>query len=315
MATCSAPISFTPARDIPPLTNKVILVTGGTAGLGKQSILELAKHDPGHLWLAARNVSKAQKTVDEVAKSVPSVRISILELDLGSLASVQRAACQFLKSSSRLDILLNNAGIMAHPEGLTKDGYELQFGTNFLGHALLIRLLLPIMQQTALQTRPGEVRIVSLTSGSHARAPLAGIIFDTLRTDASSISAVERYGQSKLANILYAKELAYRYPDIRVASVNPGMVRTGLTEVMGKNNLTYRVILSVLSPIMGVSVEEGVKAQLWACTVEDVKSGEYYSRIGETGKGSPHTKGQMLAEDLWDWTQKELDAFLATGQS
>ncbi|KAL6364157.1 hypothetical protein LRP88_02073 [Fusarium phalaenopsidis] len=315
MATCSAPISFTPARDIPPLTNRVILITGGTAGLGKQSLLELAKHDPGHLWLAARNVAKAQHTVDEIKKFVPSVRISILELDLGSLKSVQRAASRFLESSSRLDVLLNNAGIMAHPEGLTADGYELQLGTNFLSHALLIRLLLPILQQTALQTRLGEVRIVCLTSGSHARAPAAGIIFDTLKTDGSSISAVERYGQSKLANILYAKELAHKYPDIRVASVNPGMVRTGLTEVMGRNNLTYRVILSVLSPIMGVSVEEGVKAQLWACTAEDVKSGEYYSGIGKTGKRSPHTKNHMLAEDLWDWTQKELDSFLVRDQS
>ncbi|KAH7155837.1 hypothetical protein B0J13DRAFT_582660 [Dactylonectria estremocensis] len=315
MATCLVPTSFTPARDIPPLTNKVILVTGCTAGLGKQSILELAKHDPGHLWLAARNVSKAQQTVDEVMKSVPNVRISILELDLGSLRSVQRAASRFLESSSRLDILLNNAGIMAHPEGLTTDGYELQFGTNFLGHALLIRLLLPILQRTALQTRFGKVRIVCLTSGSHARAPLAGIIFDMLKTDGSSISTVERYGQSKLSNILYAKELAYRYPDIRVASVNPGMVRTGLTEVMSQNNLSYRVILSILAPIMGVSVEEGVKAQLWACIAEDVKSGEYYSRIGETGKGSPHTNNHMLAEDLWDWTQRELDTFLATNQS
>ncbi|KAH7129036.1 hypothetical protein EDB81DRAFT_906842 [Dactylonectria macrodidyma] len=315
MATCSAPISFTPARDIPPLTNKVILITGGTAGLGKQSLLELAKHGPGHLWLAARNVAKAQQTVDEVEESVPSVRISILELDLGSLQSVQRAASRFLESSSRLDVLLNNAGIMAHPEGLTTEGYELQFGTNFLGHALLIRLLLPILQRTALQTRLGEVRIVCLTSGSHARAPVAGIIFDMLKTDGSSISAVERYGQSKLANILYAKELAYKYPHIRVASVNPGMVRTGLTEVMGRNSLTYRVILSVLSPIMGVSVEEGVKAQLWACTAEGVKSGEYYSGIGETGKGSHHTKNHMLAEDLWDWTQKELDAFLVRDQS
>lgn len=262
MATCSAPISFTPERDIPPLTNKVILVTGGTAGLGKQSILELAKHDPGYLWLAARNVAKAQQTVHEVKKSVPNVRISILELDLGSLRSIQRAASQFLKSSSRLDILLNNAGIMAHPEGLTADGYELQFGTNFLSHALLIRLLLPILQQTALQTRSKKVRIVCLTSGSHTRAPLAGIIFDTLKTDGSSISTIERYGQSKLANILYAKELAYRHPEIQVASVNPGMVRTGLTETIRQNNLGYRVILSVLAPFMGVSVEEGAKAQL-----------------------------------------------------
>ncbi|KAK2680380.1 Short-chain dehydrogenase/reductase SDR [Fusarium oxysporum f. sp. vasinfectum] len=307
METSSSPISFIAARDIPPLTKKVILVTGGTAGLGKQSILEFAKHDPGHLWLAARNVAKAQETVNEVVKSVPNVRISILELDLGSLASVQRAASQFLGSSSRLDVLLNNAGIMAHPESLTKDGYELQFGTNFLGHALLIRLLLPIMQRTALQMGAG--------GRSHARAPPAGIVFESLKTDASSLSAVERYGQSKLANILYAKELAYRIPDIRIASVNPGMVRTGLTNVMGKNNLAYRVILSVLSPIMGVSVEEGVKAQLWACTAKDVRSGEYYSRMGETGKGSPHTRDHKLQDNLWDWTQKELDAFLASSQS
>ena len=307
--------SFDPTRDIPSLESKVILVTGATAGLGKQSVIEFAKHNPAKIWFAARSESKARQTIDEVKAALPknnTTTIEFLQMDLASLASVYKAATKVIQSSTRLDILLNNGGIMAHPAALSEDGYEIQFATNFLGHALLTRLLLPLLSKTSTQSG-GSVhnsRLICLSSGSHKRGPAAGIDFSTLNTSADAINAVERYGQSKLANILYAKELAARYPDVTVASANPGMVNTGLTSIMARDSLFYRVALSLARPIMGVPVEDGVRNQLWAAVSPDVVSGEFYSPVGVTGKGSPLTNDAALRKKLWDWTQGQLDAFV-----
>ncbi|KAH8588334.1 hypothetical protein B0O99DRAFT_362402 [Bisporella sp. PMI_857] len=302
--------SFQPSIDIPSLVGKIILVTGGTAGLGRQSVLELARHNPEQIWLAARNLSRANETISEIQNTIrnPSVKITPVALDLASLTSVYNTANQVLHSSSRLDILLNNAGIMAHPADLTNDGYELQFGTNFLGHALLIRLLLPLLLKTA--SIGNDVRIISLTSGSHARAPAEGIKFDTLKSTGETISTVERYGQSKLSNILYAKQLAFRHPELKIVSVNPGMVNTGLTGVMAKDSVFFRLALAAVRPFQGVSVEDGVRNQLWAAVSPDIVSGEFYSPVGVAGKGSPKTKDEKLGKKLWEWTEKELDALL-----
>jgi NAD(P)-dependent dehydrogenase (short-subunit alcohol dehydrogenase family) len=292
------------------LAGKIILITGGTAGLGRQSVLELARHNPEQIWLAARNLTKANETITEIKNIIqnPSVKITPVELDLGSLISVRNAANQVLQSSSRLDILLNNAGIMAHPAALTNDGYEIQFGTNFLGHALLIRLLLPLLLKTA--SNNNDTRIISLTSGSHARAPSEGIRFDTLRSTGETMSALERYGQSKLANILYAKKLASRHGELKVVSVSPGMVNTGLTSVMAKGSMFFRLVIAVVRPFQGVPVEDGVRNQLWAAVSPDVASGEFYSPIGVIGKGSMKTRDEELEKELWEWTEKEIDAFL-----
>ena len=115
--------TFDPDRDIPSLDGKIILVTGGNIGLGKESIYQLSKHDPSHIYLAARSESKARDAIAEIKEKVPNARITFLELDLTSFDSVKKAADTFTKSEKRLDILLNNAGIMACPPGLTKDGY------------------------------------------------------------------------------------------------------------------------------------------------------------------------------------------------
>ena len=136
--------TFDPSSDISDLSGKVALVTGGNAGLGKETVLQLANHSPSQLYLAARTQSKAEAAIRDIKATVPNANITFLELDLASLKSVQRASETFLASSDRLDLLINNAGIMAQPEGLTTDGYELQFGTNHMGHALLTKRLLSI---------------------------------------------------------------------------------------------------------------------------------------------------------------------------
>ncbi|KAF3360644.1 Histone H2A [Verticillium dahliae VDG1] len=179
-------VSFNPDKDIPDLSGRVILVTGGNIGIGKETVLQLSKHKPARIYLAARTESKAQAAIDEIRKTVPNAApISFLSLDLTSFDSIKKAAAEFLSKEDRLDILINNAGIMATPNGTTKEGYEIQFGTNHVGHALLTNLLLPTLKRTAAATSPPrDVRIVNISSLLENTAPPTNPYdFAKLKTD------------------------------------------------------------------------------------------------------------------------------------
>lgn len=205
------------------------------------------------------------------------------------------------------------------PPGLTEDGYEIQFGTNHMGHALLTKLLLPTLVKTAKE--PGaDVRVVALSSMGHM--PARGISFEQQKTDMKSYSTWSRYAESKLANILFTKALAKRYTEqgITAVSVHPGMVDTDLfNNVYGWFGPLRKVVES-LKWLVYVKVEEGAKNSLWAATAalengtEDtkgrgVKSGVYYMPIGVEGGGSKAANDPMLAEKLWEWTEKELEGW------
>ena len=297
-------VSFDPQKDIPSLEGKVILVTGGTNGLGKQSVLEYARHRPREIWLAARNLERAQAAADEVRSSVPDASIKLLELDLASLESVKSAARKVTEEADRLDILALNAGIMATSPGLTKDGYEEQFGTNHIGHALLTKLLIRVLDKTT--KLPGtDVRVVSLSSYGHNYVPRKGIEFDSLKTDAASIGPAVRYGQSKLANVLFVRQLAREHPQFTSVAVHPGLVHTNLGAGATGLNWVLRFLIGY-SHIVTTSVEQGVRNQLWASVAGGVKSGEYYEPVGVSGKASAYGKDDELAKRLWDWTGEEL---------
>ncbi|KAH7151652.1 hypothetical protein DER46DRAFT_690711 [Fusarium sp. MPI-SDFR-AT-0072] len=305
----SAGISFEPDRDIPPLNGKVILVTGGSNGLGKESILRLAKHNPATIWMGVRNLEKAQAAIQAIQKQVPDAPpLKPLQMNLVSFASISKAAATFRAQSARLDILILNAGIMIAPPGLTDDGYEIQFGTNHMGHALLTKLLMPALLTTASEPN-SDVRLVILSSEAHNYAPTTGFLWDTLKTTGTSINALTRYGQSKLANILYAKELARRYPQIKVASVHPGIVNTNLGNESASQNLLIKAGLAIARGVVGVNVETGAKTQLWAATGQGVDSGEYYEPIAVAGRSSKIAKDQTIADELWEWTEKEIESY------
>ncbi|KAH7234636.1 uncharacterized protein BKA55DRAFT_543822 [Fusarium redolens] len=297
--------SFNPDRDIPSLEGKVILITGGNGGLGKQSALALSKHQPSELWIAARSAERAEVAIAEIKQQSLRVHVRFLELDLTSFASIKSAAQTFLNSVSRLDILLLNAGIMACPPGQTKEGYEVQFGTNHMGHALLTKLLLPLLTRTALSSPRNDVRVVSVSSVAHKFGPSGGIQFDTLKSTASGMSTTDRYGQSKLANILFIRELAAHHPKLTAASIHPGTVKTDLQK-SNDGSWMISAFQRLVVPLVGVSVEEGAKSQLWAATAKGVQNGEYYVPVGLSGNGSQLSKDKVLAKKLWDWTEKEL---------
>ncbi|RSL61508.1 hypothetical protein CEP51_013621 [Fusarium floridanum] len=304
-------VSFDPDKDIPDLSGKVILVTGGNTGLGLETILQLAKHNPAHIYLGARSEEKGNKAIKEVQEKVPNAPpITFLHLDLGSLESTKAAAALFRASSDRLDILVNNAGIMAVPEGLTKDGYEIQFGTNHVGHALLTKLLLPTLKATAA-TSSSDVRVLFLSSVGEGMAPKDSYHLDKAKTTMPHIGTWARYGQSKLANIHYNAALAKRHPDIKFISLHPGVVQTNLGDsFINSYGSLLGMVFRFVSNLMTVSVEKGALNQIWAATSQDVESGVFYHPVGVTGKGSALSNNEKVQEQLWEWTEKELESYV-----
>lgn len=305
----SKSVPFRPEEDIPSLEGKVILITGGNVGLGKQCALEYARHKPALIWLAARNPQKAQAAADEVRQQVSDAAIKVLEMDLSSLDSVATAARTVIAESDRLDILMLNAGIMAAPPGLTRDGYELQFGTNYVGHVLLVKLLLPVLQQTTALP-DADVRVIMVSSHALVYAPKQGVVFDSLKSDAENLGAYGRYGQSKLAMTLWTREMARKYPQFKFASIHPGVVQTNLFNGATGSPMIIRMLTKLAtSACLLTPVDQGARNQLWASVSKDVKSGEYYEPVGIAGPASPLAEDDGLAERVWEWTEKELERF------
>jgi NAD(P)-dependent dehydrogenase (short-subunit alcohol dehydrogenase family) len=271
-------------------------------GLGKETVLQLAKHDPAHIFLCARDPARGAAALADVRAQAPAAPLTLLQLDLASLASVAAAAESFNRQSDRLDLLINNAGIMAVPAGETEDGLELQLGVNHVGHALLTKLLLPTLLRTAEES-DADVRVVTLSSNAHLRAPAPG--FSPSDERAESSSPMGRYSRSKLANALFARELARRHPRIVAVSLHPGVIRTDLfTHALGGN-----AALGYLSYAFGwlvfSSVADGAKNTLWAATAprDGIANGAYYTPVGRLGGGSEYARDDALAATLWDWTE------------
>ncbi|KAL5118221.1 hypothetical protein ACEQ8H_003893 [Pleosporales sp. CAS-2024a] len=314
--------SFVPARDIGSLEGKVILVTGGpypslvsktcNAGLGKQTIIHLAAHAPARIYLAARTASKAASAIADIQSAVPNAcEIIHLPLDLACFSSIAAAADMFKARETRLDVLVNNAGIMAAPYATTKEGYEIQFGTNHMGHALLTKLLLPVLLDTAKQ--PGaDVRIVTLSSMGHHMTPPHGIILRDQHA-LQLVTTWRRYGASKLANILYTRALAQRYPQITCVSVHPGVILTDLFNHVRSNPLLKLGIwlygwIARFLPGHYTSAVEGALNQTWCATVakDELENGAFYTPVGVKNLGSKWAQSKELEKKLWEYTEEEL---------
>ncbi|KAF2467183.1 dehydrogenase with different specificitie [Lindgomyces ingoldianus] len=299
---------YNPDRDIPDLSGKVFFITGGTAGLGRQAVLNLCKHNPKHIYFTGRNTANASSLISEIEAISPS-KITFLNCDQSSLTSVSQAAKHFLVNEDRLDVLICNAGVMALPPSLTKDGYEAQFGINHVGHALFIKHLLPILEQTSQQH--AEARIVSLASLGASHTTPGGIAFESLRTSQDFFGMTAkwmRYGQSKLANILYASELAMRYPSLTVVSLEPGTVWTGLISNLGWFD---RLFIWLVTWWKTIDLHEGAYNTCWAATIaeKEIESGSMYQPVGDLVPASGYMKDEDLAGKLWEWTEEQLKPY------
>lgn len=293
------------SEHIPDLKDQVIIVTGGNAGLGFETVKQLSSHNAARIYLAARSQEKAEQAIRELrAANQKASDIVFLKLDLASLESVKDAAADFLQRETRLDILVNNAGIMMTPEGLTKDSYEIQFGTNVVGPALFTQLLLPLMRETT-KINP-QTRVVMLSSAAHAMAPSNIYKFSEFRTKMSNRKTTERYTISKLADLHYAKALAEREPHVKIIPVHPGMVSTNLhhaSEGLFLKPFLYAAIL------FATPVAKGALSQIWAAVSPDARSGQYYGPVGKAETGSKASQNHDLQEQLYEYVQSEITAF------
>jgi NAD(P)-dependent dehydrogenase (short-subunit alcohol dehydrogenase family) len=304
-------MSFLPDKDIPSLSEKVILVTGGNSGLGKESIFQLAKHKPRQIIMAARSQSRAEAAIEEIEAAVPGAKIAFLALDLSSFDSIKKAAASVLQQYDRLDVLLNNAGLFGVPPGLTEDGYEMQFGSNHMGSALFTRLLLPLLERTS-QLPNSDVRVVQLSSDGYQFAPEGGILFPRLKTEMADVSWRARYAQSKLANLYFVKALAKRYPKMICVALHPGVVNTGILKHILNKHPSLAWIFNIGIRLFFTDVQTGALGQLWAATgrAEELETGAYYTPLKKRVHRNKLVDDDILAEELWHWTEEQ---FLAHG--
>ncbi len=260
------------------LSGRFYIVTGANSGSGFATTKQLAEQG-AHVVGACRRVDSGKEAFNDLEKIRGSVEI--MELDLASLASVRRFAEAFLSKYGRLDGLVNNAGVMHTPEGRTEDGFETQFGINYLGHFLLTELLLDTLKDSA------PSRIVCVSSMAHAglRGVYGEIDFDDLNFDKREYDAYQAYANSKLAIVLQALELARRLEGTGVSafSVHPGWIRSNLIASSGgaAGKFGQNVLLRPFSGMLGtMSWFEGAQTTLHCLLDDDAPdhSGEYYSQ-------------------------------------
>jgi len=232
-----------------------------------------------------------------------------LKLDLEEIASIRSAVEEFTSKENQLHILMENAGVMATPFSLTKDGFENQWGTNVVGHFALLKLLLPTLQKTVDSSHPGDVRVVMTSSAGHAMAPKEGIVLEN--TALENYNTWTRYGQSKLGNILTSKELAKRYADkgIWSLSVHPGVVDT---ELVRGPAASYPLLgsLTKLSSYFSLTAHQGALTQLYAATsplvVERQQNGAYLIPFAREHVPSKQAIDTSLALKLWDHLEEQV---------
>lgn len=257
------------SADIPDQTGRTAVITGANTGLGYETARALAARG-ARVVLAVRNLDKGKAAADLIAKRSPQAEVAVQELDLTSLDSIRNAAGELRAGHDHIDLLINNAGVMMTPKETTRDGFELQFGTNHLGHFALTGLLLDRLLDT-----PGS-RVVTVSSQGH-RFARRGINFDDLQSE-RGYSRVGAYGQAKLANLMFTYELQRRLIGTHTiaAAAHPGGSRSELSR-----NLPPLVqgAFRVLEP-MFQEAEMGALPTLRAATDPGVLGGQYYGPDG-----------------------------------
>lgn len=284
------------------LNGKTVIITGANSGIGFEAVKALSAMG-AKVIMAVRSKEKGQAAFDAILEDSDSAKVELMQLDLADLESVRAFASGFQSRFNQLDLLINNAGVMIPPYGKTKDGFELQFGSNHLGHFALTGLLLPLLKNT-----PGS-RVVTLSSIAHRGA---SIDFNNL-DGSKGYKAMKFYGQSKLANLLFAKELDNRFKQhgINTLSIacHPGISNTNLFK-MGKAE-TPRYLKGLMR-FFSQPANMGVLPTLYAATDESLKGGEYIGPDGRGNrKGNPAIEtpaagvyDETTMKKLWDVSEK-----------
>ena len=285
-------------QNIPEQKDKTIIITGATSGLGKEATRVLAKKN-ATVIMAVRNTQKANTVANEIRNEYPKAKIDIRSLDLGSLDSISSFAKGVLEDYKNLDILINNAGIMMCPYSKTKNGFEIQMGTNHLGPFALTGLLMPLLMSTK------NARIISTSSVAHNQGD---IDFTDINWGKRKYNTSKAYSDSKLANLYFSYELKRRLENVEnpplVVTAHPGGTKTDLARHSG--------ILNVFMNLLFLPVEKGVLSTLRAATDVNAKSGDYYGPGGfmqvrgfpELVQSSKMSHNLTNAKRLWELSEQ-----------
>ncbi len=280
-------------KDIPSQTGRVAIVTGANSGLGWETARALAQKG-ATVIMACRNMQKANTAAEQLKQRHLPGNVVAMPLDLGDLDSVSAFASAFRENYDRLDLLINNAGVMFPPYGKTAQGFEQQFGINHLGHFALTSLLLDMLNET-----PGS-RIVTVSSGTHR---IGVIDFDNLNWE-QGYNPQRAYGRSKLANLLFTYELQRRLTAARKSTLavaaHPGWAATNLGRHASSN-------LQGVDRLFGQRPERGALPILYAATAPDVRGGEYFGPGGflemrgypKKAKSNERSHDEEVARRLW----------------
>ncbi|KAJ7838636.1 NAD(P)-binding protein [Mycena olivaceomarginata] len=306
--------TFEPERDIPDLSGKVALVTGGNTGIGFHTVKQLLLKN-ATVYLAARSRERGAEAITRLEADTGQKAI-FLQLDLADLASVRRAARSFLEQESQLDILFNNGGVMSTPVAqLTAQNQDLQFGTNVTGHYFLTELLLPAFTSSYERTKV-PARVINTSSSGHKEAcPGTGIDFVSLTGSpardawlkklSSSAAGWRLYGESKLGNIIISNHFARTHRDVLIScALHPGSVRTDLQKNLP--GWMQRMLDLALPP-----AHMGAYTQLWAGTTAtpELINGQYLIPWARIGKADPSASGHRLEEETVAWLEEQIKGF------
>jgi NAD(P)-dependent dehydrogenase (short-subunit alcohol dehydrogenase family) len=298
------------AADIPSLSGKRVLITGANSGIGYRTALRLARKG-ARVMLACRDGRRGEAALNRMQADSDGIETELVVLDLASLASIRQFAVRELAQRRPLHLLINNAGVYAPPKRLeTADGFELQFGTNVLGHFALTALLMPALQLAA-DTSGSRPRVVTVASIAHKRGDLN---FDDLQST-RNYSPTKAYAQSKLANLMLAFELERRLRDVHASimsvAAHPGVANTNLF-VAGDHSKLESSLRSAVGHAIGLflnSDAEGALPTLYAATAKDAQDGGYYGPQGfhemrgeEVGPArvAPQARDETAAAHLWE---------------
>ncbi|XP_069919253.1 retinol dehydrogenase 13 [Oryctolagus cuniculus] len=276
------------------IPGKTAIVTGANTGIGKQTALELARRG-ARVILACRDMGKCEAAAKDIRGETLNHHVSARHLDLASLKSVREFAARIIAEEERVDILINNAAVMRCPHWTTEDGFEMQFGVNYLGHFLLTNLLLDKLKASA------PSRIVNLSSLAH----VAGHIdFDDLNWQTRRYDTKAAYCQSKLAVVLFTKELSRRLQGAGVTAnaLHPGVARTELGRHTGMRGSTFSSL--TLGPIFWLLVKSpqlAAQPSVYLAVAEQVEgvSGRYFHGLKEKAV-APEAEDEQVARRLWD---------------
>eukprot|EP00092_Neocalanus_flemingeri_P019775 GFUD01021415.1.p1 GENE.GFUD01021415.1~~GFUD01021415.1.p1 ORF type:complete len:334 (+),score=104.31 GFUD01021415.1:80-1081(+) len=278
------------------LDGKTVVITGANTGIGKITALDLSKRGAKVVMLC-RNVEKAEEAAEEIRKATEG-EVVVHKLDLSSLASVRECAEQLGNSLEKIDILINNAGIMACPELRTTEGFEMQIGTNHFGHFLLTNLLMPQLKKAA-----PTARIVNVSSLAHERGRMQ---WEDINWDKTPYNAIQAYSQSKLANILFTKELARKGEGsgVNAYALHPGVINTELGRHL-KDTFGPAVMLWKLAVPFIKTPDSGAQTTIY-CAVEESladHNGRYYSDCKEK-QPAPQAENIEDAKKLWEVSEQ-----------